>query len=335
MAIFGRKKETEYDEEEEVLEKFPVKDLKPENKKRRTEPPKPWGKKERLIVLSFLLGTVLVSGALAAGSRNWKLPNLPRLSVPSLPRINLNFFQGETITIGGKRLDPRLEEAKEKTLEEFQDKTRSLSGTYAFYVVDLNKDYPFGENEEEVLTAASLIKLPLIAFIYDQAEKGKINLNEVPKGANLTYRDLAQEMGKKSNNQAQIVAVKALGEDNLSLFIQNIGMGKTSYSTNTTTAADIGLFFQKLWNKEIVSEKSRDEILNYLTNTIYEDWIKKGIPEARVAHKYGREVHVVSDAGIVFANEPFILVVMSEGIIDKEADVFIPEIAAFIFRELK
>jgi len=54
MAIFG-KKEDEFEEEEDfrsgrkITRKF--KDLNPENKKRRKEPPKPWGKKERLIVL--------------------------------------------------------------------------------------------------------------------------------------------------------------------------------------------------------------------------------------------------------------------------------------------
>src|SRR3990167_9431090 len=102
MSIFGRKKGKDYEDEEEIQEEFPVRDLKPENKKRRVEPPKPCGKKERLTVLIFLLGTMLVSGILAASSRNWKLPGLPRIRPPDISGWNFDFLGGETITIGGK-----------------------------------------------------------------------------------------------------------------------------------------------------------------------------------------------------------------------------------------
>lgn len=55
MGLFGKNKEEEFDEEEgfneeedlqdrKLTRKF--KDLNPENKKRRKEPPKPWGKRK-------------------------------------------------------------------------------------------------------------------------------------------------------------------------------------------------------------------------------------------------------------------------------------------------
>ncbi|MBI3443509.1 serine hydrolase, partial [Candidatus Woesebacteria bacterium] len=62
------------------------------------------------------------------------------------------------------------------------------------------------------------------------------------------------------------------------------------------------------------------------------DWIVKGIPEdVRVAHKYGRELHVVNDAGIAFTDKPFILVIMSKGIVEKEADAIFPELARIVY----
>lgn len=337
MSIFSRKKQEDFEDEEEIQREFPVKDLKPENKKRRVEPPKPWGKKERLTVLFFLLGTVLVSSMLAASSRSWKLPGLPQIKAPTFPKWDLDFLSGETITIGSrqKTIDPVLLEKSNKIKEEFNKKTRELSGTYSLYVLDLTTGYSFGENEKNVLTAASLIKLPVVASIYLEAEEGNIELDKAPTGSNFTFRQLASEMGKKSNNQAQLATAKALNEERINNTIKSVGMEDTSYPENETTAADVGLFFQKLWKNEIVSEKSRDEILGFLTDTIFEDWIKKGIPEVRVAHKYGREVHVISDAGIVFTQKPFVLVIMSQGVVDKEADLVIPEIAALVFSELK
>lgn len=335
MAIFGRKKEEDYEEEEDI-QQLEIKDLKPENRKRRKEVAKPWGKRERFTVLIFLLATAIVSAVLALSSRNWKLPGLPQIRL-SLPKVNLDFFSGETITVGpGKRaVDPKLVEKGERIKEGFDKKTENLSGTYAFKAIDLTSGYSFGKNDDEILTAASLMKLPAIVTIYLESENGGLDLDNKPQGSNLTYRELAREMGKNSNNQAQKIVVKALGREKIQSVIDSIGMKNTSYKENETTASDIGLFFQRLWRREIVSEKSRDEILGYLTNTIYEDWLKAGIPEVRVAHKYGREVHVVNDAGIVFAEKPFVLVVMSRGIIDTEADAFIPEFAALVFKELK
>lgn len=151
----------------------------------------------------------------------------------------------------------------------------------------------------------------------------------------MTYRKLVEEMGKKSNNQAQLTVVNDLGREKIQTVIDNLGMNDTSYLQNETTAYDIGLFFQKLWDGQIVPEKSRDEILGYLTDTIYEDWIKAGLPaDTRLAHKYGREVHVINDAGIILTDAPFVLVIMTQGIIEKEADVFIPEFSALVFKEI-
>ncbi len=337
MAIFGRKKDENYEEEDEGLQELEVRDLKPENRRRRKEPVKPWGKKERYTVLVFLLTTILISGLLSASSKNWKLPGIPQIKIPSTPKFNWDFLGGETITIGGRSSGSGslLAGKAEKIENKFRQVSGNLSGTYAFYVIDLETGVSFGENEKEVLTAASLIKLPVLATLFTAAERGELDLEAKPRGSNLTFRELAREMGKKSNNQAQIAVVKELGEEKVQALIDKVGMNETSYSKNKTTSLDLGIFFQKLWNKEIVSEKSRDEILGYLTDTIYEDWIKKGIPEVRVAHKYGREVHVISDAGIVFSDSPFVLVIMSQGVIDKEADEVIPLIAASVFEGLK
>lgn len=101
MALFGKKKDDEeYEDEDEFDgedgysdEDGPrkIRDLKPKNKKKRKEPPKPWGKKERLIVAAVLATTALVAAFLAISARGFRFPELPK--------INLNIFSGETITL--------------------------------------------------------------------------------------------------------------------------------------------------------------------------------------------------------------------------------------------
>jgi beta-lactamase class A len=345
MSIFNKRQEEEIEEEkfeEEKLSRKKIRDLKPENRKKRKEPPRPWGKKERYLILTFFLGTVAFSAILAASSRSWKLPGLPNISLPS--------FGEETIII------PSTKNSKvkfEKITASFREKTNQLSGIYALEVVDLESDTSFGTSDTKQLQAASLIKLPALAALYMEAEKGTIGLDETytllnsdkrtgagslyskAEGTSLTYRELARLMGKESDNTAFAIVRKKLGDSRINQAIDEIGMKSTSLKENKTSAYDIALFFKKLWKGDLVSEAFRDEILEYLTDTAYEDWIVKGIPEeVRVAHKYGRELHVVNDAGIVFAEKPFVLVIITQGIIEKEADTIIPELARNVYEEL-
>jgi hypothetical protein len=103
MAIF--KNDDDYEDTEEFeeeggreLERFSrkIKDLRPANKRKRKEPPKPWGKKERLVVLSILALTVLISVMLTL--TNGKGVNF-KLKIPRIDLSSLNIFKEETIII--------------------------------------------------------------------------------------------------------------------------------------------------------------------------------------------------------------------------------------------
>jgi beta-lactamase class A len=327
MSIFSRAKQKEIEDEEELVqEETPrykkIRDLAPENKKKRKEPPKPWGRTERIIVLVFILLSVAIPGVLAASARNWKLPGLPRLSWPKLS------FNKGPIVIEGEDSDKKKTEA---ALEYFRSSTRGLSGVYGLYVLRLGNGSSYGYNYTEVMQAASLIKLPIMAEVYREAESEELDLDAKVEGSSLSYRQLLELMGKMSNNEAQIKIVASLGEGRVQDAIFEFGMEETSLKENLTTPRDIGTFFQRLWKGQILSQKNKDEMLEFLTETSFEDWIAAGIPSVRVAHKYGREVHVVNDAGIVFSKKPFVLVIMGDGVVEAEADEFIPKAAARIY----
>ena len=58
-----------------------------------------------------------------------------------------------------------------------------------------------------------------------------------------------------------------------------------------------------------------NEFLSYLENTIYNDRISSELPSNIViAHKIGTETGAIHDIGIIYANKPFILAVMSKGV---------------------
>jgi hypothetical protein len=106
MGLFGKIKEEEMEDEDEFIEeeengdrkltkKF--RDLNPKNRKKRKEPPKPWGKKERIMVLVILLVTIIISAILAFGARK---KDAIRITLPKFDINSLNIFKEETIIIG-------------------------------------------------------------------------------------------------------------------------------------------------------------------------------------------------------------------------------------------
>ncbi len=341
MKIPGRRKkkdEDEYEEEDEA----PVK--KKRKRKKKKEPQKPWGRKERILIMALLIITIGASAVLALSAREWKLPGLPRLKLPS---ISLPFIGEEMIVIEGNKND----QAKaDQAISEFNSLTRDLSGVYGLYVIRLSNGSSYGVNKNETFEAASLIKLPVMAAMYMEEESGSLSLSDKyklrekdrvggagslsgkPAGYTLTYRDLIRLMGKQSDNTAFNITRNLLGDERIAEVINQAGMTRTDLVKNEMSPLDAGIFFEELWNGNVINEENRDELLGFLTDTIYEEHLAAGVPDGiRVSHKYGREVHVVNDAGIVYLDNPIIVVLISKGVVESEADKIYPELSRIVF----
>lgn len=271
---------------------------------KKKEPLKPWGKKERLIILSSLLITVLVSVFFSFSSGNFVPPQFPNFNLD-------NIFKGETIIIGNKAAVEKAVRQKkaEKIITEFKNKTNNLKGTYAFEVIDLSDGFKFGVSEDSIMQAASLIKLPLMLYVQGKVDDSKL-----------------EAMGKRSDNNVFMELVTKFGKKTIQDYIDSLGLKNTSLEENLITPSEVGDIFLKLYKDK------NEKILNFLTDTVFEKWIRAGIPEdIKVAHKYGREVGVVNDAGIIYSKSPFILVIMTQGVDELEADKLIPDLARMIY----
>lgn len=361
MIFFKRKKEKE--EEEDLEKNSPskqnFKNLEKKIVKKKVDP-KPWGKKERILILSTFLLTVGISAVLGLSSREWKLPGFPRITLP--------LFKTKKIVI---EVDEQTKENREKetdVISFFRDKTRDLSGVYGLYIIRLESGSSYGYFEDEIFEPASLNKLPALAAMYLQKEQGNIDLDSQyrlknsdkmagsgslsskPEGYVLTYRDLVKLMGKQSDNTAYNIVKNILGTQIVNEAIATFGMDNTVIfgEEQKTTPRDVGEFFRNLWQGSLLTKESRDELLAFMTDTNFESWIVGGIPsDVRVSHKFGRELHVVNDAGIVFASGPegeessgpdslpgwgpFVLVILSKGVIENEADTIFPELAKAVY----
>lgn len=308
-------------------------------KKFSTENTKKEKKQARLILLALFGLSVLAVGFATAYRelpRLWRNINEPATVIsqkytPALPTVTPT---------------PKLQQEKQAV----EEMTKPLRGKYGIYFQDLEtRDY-FEINGKEIFPAASLIKLPVILTLYREADAGKINLDEVyrlqavdkrdgagsliykPVGFEITYRKMTELMGKQSDNTAFYIISKILGATKIQETIDALGMRSTSFEQQTTTPEDIGLFFRKLYRERVVSEKGKEEILAFLTDTIWEDRIPAGVPKGiKVSHKIGTLPGVISDAGIVFSPKLFILVIMSDEANEIEAQKALPEITKKIY----
>lgn len=291
-------------------------------------------------VLGLLLGSILASlgfwfwGSFSSSKENFLTGLVRRVPTPALATPTPTPTPRNTTEI----------------TKEVSGMVSGLQGDYGLYVFNLTTKYSYGLLESETFIAASLMKLPVILALYKEVERGVLSLDSThvlaqadkrsgagsmqykPAGTTFTYGQMVKLMGQQSDNTAFVVFRKILGDENIQTVIDNLGMVGTSVAKNETTPADIGLFFRKLYGSNIVTREHRDEILSFLTKTAFEDRIPAGVPaDVRVAHKIGSEVGVFSDAGIVFTDRPFVLVIMSKNAKELEAKTALPEITKAVW----
>ncbi len=235
-------------------------------------------------------------------------------------------------------------------LEEIQSLTKDLRGKYGVYVYQLETKNQYGVYQKEKFPAASLMKLPVMLLFYQEVEKGNLEpetryaLKESDKvlgagilqgktaGSIYTYRQLIEYMGQYSDNTAFKVMRRILGDDKIQETIDDLDMTETSLEDFETTPEDIGLFFQKLYQGKIINSNDRSEFLDFLTKTAYEDWLPAGVPKKiKVVHKIGQDIGTFSDGGIVFADKPYVIVIMSKDARGIEADEVLPKISSLVW----
>lgn len=225
----------------------------------------------------------------------------------------------------------------------------------------------FSLNEDQQVPSASIIKAPILIYLFTLVDEGKLDLEEVielaekdtvggagllqemPEGSRFTWKYLAGEMIRVSDNTATNLIIGRLGMENIQEWLKKEGFEETHLARmmmdfdaiaagrqNYISSRDINKLFVGLGNGQWLSEGSRKEALFMLKNC--ED--KAGIPGklpfgTEVAHKTGTLDYVRGDAGIVFGDTPVVLSVFVEGFGElSEADDIIGEISRMVVEEV-
>ena len=193
--------------------------------------------------------------------------------------------------------------------------------------------------------SASMIKLVVLAALFDKVAAGEIDLSaqvevkasDIVSGTGTvqddgpgTYelRELARRMIADSDNTATNVIVDLIGMDAVNEETSKLGLTGTVMARkmmdmvaadqgmrNRMTSDDAATILNLIASGKLVNEQMSELAMNFLLQQTINAGLTDAIPAGvQVAHKTGELIQAEHDGGIVLAAHPYVLVVMTEGI---------------------
>jgi beta-lactamase class A len=261
--------------------------------------------------------------------------------------------------------EPPVSPARVRAVEELNKELRAISGkhagTHGVVVFDPYSGASASLNADRRFVAASLSKLYALLTLYGAAARGELDLDDeitmrasdvwaegtgvlyrYPVGTTMTLRECARFLIKESDNTAEVMLNRYLGEEKIEAELRRAGARSTSYwMPNTTTPNDVLLVLKAIADPSYTSPELSAEMLDVMTGTTFEGRLPPPLPEGtRVAHKIGSWENTFSDAGVVFPegadsiDQAYYVVVFSEEAPEGEARQTIQDVSLAAYRTL-
>jgi beta-lactamase class A len=174
-------------------------------------------------------------------------------------------------------------EALDAALRRLVEEATGQGGEVAVVVRHLERGDRWEHGADVVFAAASTIKVPILAGLYEAAHEGVLRLADrvaveaedqvtgsgvlqvLSPGVELPWRDLAERMVVVSDNAATNKILRAIGTERVNRLLDRIGCPRTrvvrplqvipadAEGTNTVTAGEYATLFERLAEGRIVS----------------------------------------------------------------------------------
>jgi len=166
-------------------------------------------------------------------------------------------------------------------------------------------------------------------------------------GQTRTLDQLCDLMVTVSSNFATNLLIQKLGIDNIRATVtalhadgMDIKRGVEDQKAfdkglnNTTTASGLATLLVAIANGKAVDAESSAKMVEVLERQKFNEGIPAGVPKnILVAHKTGEITKIHHDAGIVYADRPFVIVVLVRGIADfKQSSALIADVTRDLYQ---
>ncbi len=228
--------------------------------------------------------------------------------------------------------------------ERVHAQVRRFPGTAGIIIKDLKLGWVIEYNSTKLFPSASLIKIPIMATLYQAQLKGQISLDEsLPllrklktngsgslkfqkTGTRLTVRQLIFKMITESDNTATNMLTNVFGLDYYNTGFMNLGLSRTNFSRtimdlrrrdqgveNYTTPEDMAKLLEMIYQKKLTGS---EEMLEILKCQKINDRLSVGLPHGwQIGHKTGLMRNTCHDVGIIFApNSEYVICALTQNI---------------------
>lgn len=242
---------------------------------------------------------------------------------------------------------------------ELRNYVKNIKDPIGIYFEYLPSGTSVGVNDQETFFAASLLKIPVVMKVYKLIEEERLDpnleLTIEEKNIDKGFGDLWKKGAGTKVRLGEVIKLSITQSDNTADKMLRDLIAEKPVSdifdyfdipTNVEEEGGAGVtpkgfasVLKGLYLSAYLPYNRSNEILEIMTNTIYQDRLVAGVPnDVKVAHKVGiyrspekPNVQVHSDCGIIYLSKrPYLLCVMSDSAIDV-ATKQIAEVSKIVF----
>lgn len=244
--------------------------------------------------------------------------------------------------------------------------SRSYRGRVGIYIRDLETGKTWSYNADKLFPSASLIKVPIMAAVFEKMKSGAFTLDTqikltrparvggsgslkwVREGTSLSVMEIVYKMITESDNTAAKMLIDHVGMPYLEAAFKGLGLAHTNITPegmslssgrvrreNFTTPREMASLLERIYAGELVNREASEFMLDVLKHTKSRSRLRKGLPLGwEIGHKTGLLRKSCHDVGIVFSprGDYVIAVLTSEAPNYSTAKNFISKVAKLTYQ---
>lgn len=209
----------------------------------------------------------------------------------------------------------------------------------SFFYMDLTNGYTMEYNADSVFYTASLIKAPYVLWVLNEIEKreaegsakdtqydvesifvytedkfisGSGIIQKSEFGTEFSYLDLLRLTITDSDNIAFNELRDIYGRKGFNEFSESLGVTNPQKKLFYATAREMGAYLKETYNYFNGDSVYAQMLKSWMQATNHRIMIPSSVRPLKVASKYGWDVGAYNDMAIVFHENPYLLVLMTE-----------------------
>ena len=209
------------------------------------------------------------------------------------------------------------------------DQIASFPGDVGFYCRYLDEERVWMHNPDLPLIAASVIKLPIMATAIRDIASGRLDPDAVVRICPEMKQPSCGALTYLHDNTATNILIDWLTPQHVNATMEGLGIPgiclrrrlfepalSAQGIQNTVTARGIGLLLERMASGALLGRREDDRMLGILLNQRLNGKLpfylhSEGI---RCAHKTGEDDGITHDVGIVYAERPFVICMLSNNV---------------------